>query len=153
MVRWWTNWKGFGRKRPWPNRGSILEFAWRDWGKPWKSVKKAGDPAEIRTERLPNTRLELYRCANPLGYKLNKIKTCSSALKTLFKDGWFFSYSTTFPIRKRNCVGWYYLKLYRKLSRSVLTNHLRVFLTGLKETTKPSVRIFCLQEPFEYKCQ
>jgi hypothetical protein len=26
----------FGRKRSWPNRGTIAEFAWRIWEKPWK---------------------------------------------------------------------------------------------------------------------
>jgi hypothetical protein len=25
--------KGFGRKQSCPNEGTILEFAWRDWGK------------------------------------------------------------------------------------------------------------------------
>jgi hypothetical protein len=28
------NWEGLGRKRTWPNRGTILSFPWRDGGKP-----------------------------------------------------------------------------------------------------------------------
>jgi hypothetical protein len=27
------NWKGFGRMRSWPNQGTFLAFAWKDWGK------------------------------------------------------------------------------------------------------------------------
>jgi hypothetical protein len=34
---WWImNWKGFGRTRLWPVRGTVLPFAWMDWGKPRK---------------------------------------------------------------------------------------------------------------------
>lgn len=28
-----VNWKGFSRKLLWCNRGMILAFAWKDWGK------------------------------------------------------------------------------------------------------------------------
>jgi hypothetical protein len=49
------NWKGFGRKQLWPNQGIILQFAWRNWGKPRKpSVRIADVPAKIRTEQILN---------------------------------------------------------------------------------------------------
>jgi hypothetical protein len=48
------NWKIFGRKRSWPNRGTIQAFSWWDWVKLWEtSVKIADDPADIRTEYIP----------------------------------------------------------------------------------------------------
>jgi hypothetical protein len=31
--RWIMNWKGFGRKRSWPNGVTIPAFLWRDWKK------------------------------------------------------------------------------------------------------------------------
>jgi len=31
------NWKIFGRKGLWPSSGTLLIFAWRDWGKPWSA--------------------------------------------------------------------------------------------------------------------
>jgi hypothetical protein len=33
-----SNWKGFGRKRWWPNRCSIPEPAWKDWTKTTKNL-------------------------------------------------------------------------------------------------------------------
>jgi hypothetical protein len=52
------NWKGFGRKRPWPNRGTTPEFSWTNWGKPRRTlVRIACIPAEIRTLLFPNTSL------------------------------------------------------------------------------------------------
>lgn len=43
--------EGFGMKRSWPNWGTILAFAWRDWGKSRKpSFGIAVMPAEIQTE-------------------------------------------------------------------------------------------------------
>jgi hypothetical protein len=55
---------GFGSKRFWPKRGIIPAFVLRDWGKP--SVRIADIPAEIRTEKLPNTTSqEHYGCLNP----------------------------------------------------------------------------------------
>jgi hypothetical protein len=34
--RWMMNWKGFGRKRSWPNQDTIPAFAWKNWGKSQK---------------------------------------------------------------------------------------------------------------------
>jgi hypothetical protein len=58
LSDWWMmNWKGFGWKQLWPNRGNIC---WRDSQKPRKtSVKTVGFAVEIRIERLPNTILPL----------------------------------------------------------------------------------------------
>jgi hypothetical protein len=37
------NWKGFGRKQPWPNQGTVPAFTWRDYEKPQNpSVMIAG---------------------------------------------------------------------------------------------------------------
>jgi hypothetical protein len=44
------NWNGLGRKRSWPDRGTISVFACRDKGKPRKLIRIADDPAEIRTD-------------------------------------------------------------------------------------------------------
>jgi hypothetical protein len=42
------SWKGFGSKRPWANRRTVLEFASKDEGKITKtSAKMAGGLAEI----------------------------------------------------------------------------------------------------------
>lgn len=44
------------KELPWPNRGVIPAFTWRDWQKPRKaSTRTAGVRAEIRTEYLLNT--------------------------------------------------------------------------------------------------
>jgi hypothetical protein len=52
---WMINWKLFGRKRPWPHRGTSPTFVWRDWGSPWKSVwitdvQAEFDPSYIRIQ-------------------------------------------------------------------------------------------------------
>jgi hypothetical protein len=53
MVDEMMIYKGFGRVRPGPNRGTNATFAWRKWGKPRKpSVGIASVQAEIRTENL-----------------------------------------------------------------------------------------------------
>jgi hypothetical protein len=50
------NWKGFGRKRLWPDRDNIPRFTRKDRGKPRRtSVRLAGVRVEIRTEHLPDT--------------------------------------------------------------------------------------------------
>jgi hypothetical protein len=60
MVGCLMNWKGFGRKRPWPSRGSFPAFAWRNWRKPRRtSVRIAGILSEIRAEDLRNIYSEL----------------------------------------------------------------------------------------------
>jgi hypothetical protein len=59
MVGWQMNWKGFRRKRSWPNKSNIRASAWQHWGKVWRtSVRIAGDWAGIRTEYPRNTNQE-----------------------------------------------------------------------------------------------
>jgi hypothetical protein len=60
-------WNQFGSNCPWHNPVSILKFSWRDQKKLRKaSVRITNMPAEIRTEPLSITNIELYRYANPL---------------------------------------------------------------------------------------
>jgi hypothetical protein len=55
------NCKKFVRKLSSFNRGTVPDFAWKGGVKQRKfSVSKAGVPAEIRTEHLPNTNLERH---------------------------------------------------------------------------------------------
>jgi hypothetical protein len=63
------NWKGFGRKRFWPNRGTIPIFRLgRGLRKSTKiSVCIADTPAEIGTQQLPNMIQDSYRYVNLLG--------------------------------------------------------------------------------------
>jgi hypothetical protein len=57
--------KRFGWRRLWPNQGTILALAWRDWGKPWTtSVSRACVLVKIQIEHLPNTSLECYLQTN-----------------------------------------------------------------------------------------
>jgi hypothetical protein len=59
------HWKGFGRKRCWPNRATTLEFAWKYWGKPQQSsVKITSTPSANRAENLKNTSVKCYRFTN-----------------------------------------------------------------------------------------
>jgi hypothetical protein len=45
---WWM--EGFGKKYSWINRRTLVEFSWRNWGKPRKaSHSEVGVSAEIRT--------------------------------------------------------------------------------------------------------
>jgi hypothetical protein len=44
------NWKGFGSKPSWPNRGTILAFVWRDGGKPWETCQDSRYPGTPRPE-------------------------------------------------------------------------------------------------------
>jgi hypothetical protein len=75
IFGWLMNWKGFGRNRPWCNRGSILEFAWTDRGKSKEiSARIISGPVEIRTEDLPNTCPECCSYANPVGRNINSVK-------------------------------------------------------------------------------
>jgi hypothetical protein len=56
-----TDWRGFGKNRPWPNRGSIAASSLRDSVKPRKlSIRIAGYPTDARTEYLPSTSLKGY---------------------------------------------------------------------------------------------
>jgi hypothetical protein len=55
-------WKGFQRKRPWPNRDPIPAFAWKDLKN--KHIGIACVPVGIRNPNLPNTSVEHYRYAN-----------------------------------------------------------------------------------------
>jgi hypothetical protein len=58
------NSKGFERKQSWLNRGTIREFSWTEVGKPRKpTVRIAGVPAKIRTQRPMHTSLEHHRYA------------------------------------------------------------------------------------------
>lgn len=53
MVSWSINRKGSWRTWAWPNQGTILPFALRDWWKPWKhSFRVASVSAEIREAPL-----------------------------------------------------------------------------------------------------
>jgi hypothetical protein len=54
------NYKGFGRKWSWANWGTVPEFSWVDWGKPWSIlVTSAGVSADIQTQHLPGVTSEL----------------------------------------------------------------------------------------------
>jgi hypothetical protein len=46
------NWKGFRRKRSWPNRGTILVFSWRNWEKTQVIIKNYRCP---RGDSNPST--------------------------------------------------------------------------------------------------
>jgi hypothetical protein len=75
------NWKGFGRKWSWRNRGNILEFACRDWGKPQETAVRIADAlAKIQTEHLLNTSLEGYHYDIPPGPHV-----CSFSLYNKYK--------------------------------------------------------------------
>jgi hypothetical protein len=51
------NWKGFARKRSWPNRGTIPVFAWgTEENHENFSIRISGIPAEIRNENILNMR-------------------------------------------------------------------------------------------------
>jgi hypothetical protein len=62
------NWNGFGSSHAY-NWGTVLVFAWRDWGTLWKtSVRVASVPARSKTSTsLLNTTLELYCYDNLFG--------------------------------------------------------------------------------------
>jgi hypothetical protein len=60
------NRKGFGKKRPCPNRGTTAHLPGETEENHKTLVMKAGVPAEIRTENLPSTSLEHYHCTNQL---------------------------------------------------------------------------------------
>jgi hypothetical protein len=55
------NWKGFGRKRPWSNPGTIPAFAWAE---AMRNLRITSVSAEIRTKNVSNTSLELCRYAS-----------------------------------------------------------------------------------------
>jgi hypothetical protein len=63
------NWKGFGRRRSWPNSRYFPGFAWRHWGKSLKiAFTIAVASAKIRTENLPSANLKCYRCGSLIGF-------------------------------------------------------------------------------------
>jgi hypothetical protein len=65
------NWKGFVRKRSWPNRGTAPDFPEGIEERQEKStVRIPGVRTEIRTECLRNTSPERYRYAKPLGLEM-----------------------------------------------------------------------------------
>lgn len=58
-----TQWKGFGRKRTWLDRGNIPECAWRERRKPRKT---SGKPvSEFFKGRAQKTRKEYYTLRQP----------------------------------------------------------------------------------------
>jgi hypothetical protein len=60
------NWKGFGRKRLWPNQGIIQVSVWMKKARHDKfSGRTAGVPTEIGTERLPSASLETDHYSSP----------------------------------------------------------------------------------------
>jgi hypothetical protein len=61
------NWEGFGRKWPWPNRGTIPAFAWAELRKAMRYFSIASFPAEIRNKNISNTSAELCRYTSLLG--------------------------------------------------------------------------------------
>jgi hypothetical protein len=66
-----TNWKGYGGDHG-PIQGTRISptLAQKDKGEQRKiSVMIASVPTEIRTKRLPDTRLDCYRYINLLGLK------------------------------------------------------------------------------------
>jgi hypothetical protein len=74
------NWKGFWRKQLWPSGDTILVFAWRCWGKLWKTtVRIAGVPAtDVRTKHLLDMSPVHYCCAKVYSWKL-----CAELLESL----------------------------------------------------------------------
>jgi hypothetical protein len=54
------NLEGFERKLLWPDRGTVLVFAWMAREEQRTSFMISADPAEIRIEYLPNTNLDCY---------------------------------------------------------------------------------------------
>jgi hypothetical protein len=60
------NRKGFGRKLSWYN-GVLLRYLPEGIEENHENVRISGVPAENETDHLPNTILESYRRANPLG--------------------------------------------------------------------------------------
>jgi hypothetical protein len=67
MVRCLMNWKGFGRILSWSNRGPVLVFVWREWGK-WKTwVVTASVRNEVRNENLLNISAQCYHRTSLLG--------------------------------------------------------------------------------------
>jgi hypothetical protein len=59
VVKWLLYWNRSGRKRLWPNWGTILAFNWTDRGKPWKNLSQDSQVlAKIQNEHFPNTNPE-----------------------------------------------------------------------------------------------
>jgi hypothetical protein len=68
-VEWWMmNRKGFGRKPPWPNRGTILTFL-EGLRKIVRNLRQDSGyfGPEIQTEHVPNTGLDRYPYPKPFG--------------------------------------------------------------------------------------
>jgi hypothetical protein len=55
------NWKGFGRKQSWPNRGTIPVFPGGTEESHERPVKHSRCPCRDRTEGLQNTSVGRYR--------------------------------------------------------------------------------------------
>jgi hypothetical protein len=59
--KWINNLETPWMKQSWPNKGTVLEFLWRDWGKATKSsVRIAQIPAKIWKNHLPIICLNLW---------------------------------------------------------------------------------------------
>jgi hypothetical protein len=63
-----VNWKGSGRKQAWPNRGTITEFVWRDWGRRRKTSVRIANVLDGITTITPNVSSERYHYTNLLGF-------------------------------------------------------------------------------------
>jgi hypothetical protein len=57
-IEWLINWKGFGSKRPWPNRDTIPACSWRLRKTTKISVRIADVLVEIRSHELLNTQVK-----------------------------------------------------------------------------------------------
>jgi hypothetical protein len=68
--KWEMNRKRFGKKLSCPNRGTIVEFVWRDWGKLRKtSARLFGVLVVILTEHLSKISLKYCLCTSFFGNK------------------------------------------------------------------------------------
>jgi hypothetical protein len=72
---WWVmNWKGFRSKRQWLNQGTIREFIWRDWVKPYlsqESLYHGQNSNSARLEYKPR-RLLLHKHVRYVVWRLNR---------------------------------------------------------------------------------
>jgi hypothetical protein len=95
-------------KRSQLNRGTILEFVWRDRGELRKAlVMITSDPAKIRSEKLPNTSIVLYSYTQlgttpySLGDKYQRFGgTCCLHLQSKTEECAESSYKTLIPTYK-----------------------------------------------------
>jgi hypothetical protein len=123
-VGWYDDWrmmilKECGRKRSWPNRGTIQAFTWRVSGKPRKSLIKIGCvSAEIRMECSPNLEEWKFHTTQSINPDY-AIFMCRVKMKIdpLFANGSHFSRHrlspsvlTAFRVRSFYVVDWFLIR-------------------------------------------